>query len=48
MWKKFRTTARADFYTKSAKKLAAAILKADPNDWHQLGRNRFTSGDWRK
>lgn len=48
MWKKFRKTARADFYTKSAKKLAEATMKADPNDWHQLGRNRFTSGDWKK
>ncbi len=48
LWKKFRQTARADFYTKSAKKLAAAILKADPNDWHMLGRNRFTTGDWKK
>ncbi|MFH1855027.1 MAG: HD domain-containing protein [bacterium] len=48
MWRKFRTTARADFYTKSAKKLAQAVVKADPNDWHQLGRNRFTTGDWKK
>lgn len=48
LWKKFRRTARADFYTSSAKKLAAAVLKADPNDWHQLGRNRFNTGDWRK
>lgn len=48
MWGKFRRTARRDFYTNSAKKLAQAILSADPNDWHQLGRNRFNSGDWKK
>ena len=48
MWKKFRATARRDFYTESAKKLAKDILKADPNDWHMLARNRYNTGDWRK
>ena len=48
LWKKFRATAQRDFYTTSAKKLAKAVLSADPHDWHQLGRNRFNSGDWKK
>jgi putative hydrolase of HD superfamily len=35
-------------YTKTAKRLWKAIQKADPNDWHSLGRNRFLDGDWKK
>lgn len=33
-------------YTKSAKKLCAAIKESDPHDWHNNGRTRFNAGDW--
>lgn len=48
LWRKFRLMTYKDFYTQSAKKIARTIERADPNDWHQLGRNRFNDGDWKK
>jgi putative hydrolase of HD superfamily len=47
-WKDHRKKVYKDYYTASAKRLAKAILSSDPNDWHQLGRNRFNTGDWKK
>jgi len=35
-------------HTETAKKLYLEIQNSDPNEWHAKGRNRFTSGDWRK
>ncbi len=40
--------AETKLFTKSAKKLWKALEQSDPHDWHQNGRNRFTSGDWQK
>lgn len=46
-WKKMRQRVISkNLFTKSAKDLWDEIQKANPNDWHEKGRNRFTSGDW--
>lgn len=37
---------RTFLYTDSAKKLYKMIYKSNPHDWHRLGSNRFTTGDW--
>ncbi|PIT97297.1 hypothetical protein COT77_02195 [Candidatus Berkelbacteria bacterium CG10_big_fil_rev_8_21_14_0_10_41_12] len=47
-WTKFRKKVCQDFYTQSARLLSKKVKQADPNDWHQFGRNRFNSGDWKK
>lgn len=39
---------KTKLYTKTAKKMWQAIQKSDPDDWHYLSENRFTSGDWKK
>jgi putative hydrolase of HD superfamily len=39
---------RPKLFTKTAKKYWDAIEKSDVHDWHVLGRNRFSSGDWKK
>lgn len=38
----------AMLFTKTAKEIWQAIQKADPHDWHRLGRNRLNTGDWKK
>lgn len=40
--------AQTKLYTKTAKKIWKLIQTSDPNDWHWLSSNRFTSGDWKK
>lgn len=35
-------------YTETAKKFWEEIHKTNPNSWHLNGRNRLTSGDWKK
>jgi putative hydrolase of HD superfamily len=40
--------AKTKLYTESAKKFWNAIQDSNPNDWHIRGKNRFTTGDWRK
>ncbi len=40
--------AETRLYTKSAKEFWDAIQTSNPNDWHVRGKNRFTTGDWRK
>lgn len=38
----------ATLFTKAAKKLQRAIYAANPHDWHELGKNRYSAGDWQK
>jgi hypothetical protein len=40
--------AQTKLFTESAKEFFYAIQESNPNDWHVKGKNRFTSGDWRK
>jgi putative hydrolase of HD superfamily len=35
-------------YTNTAKEIFAELQKADPHQWHLQGRNRLSSGDWKK
>jgi putative hydrolases of HD superfamily len=35
-------------YTESAKKIWELIYDSDPHDWHILGKNRHTAGDWKE
>jgi putative hydrolase of HD superfamily len=35
-------------YTETAKQLFYQLQTANPHAWHQLGRNRHTSGDWKQ
>ena len=35
-------------FTKTAQKLWDQIEKSNPHDWHYFGRNRHTTGDWKK
>lgn len=35
-------------FTKTAKRISAAIHKANPHDWHLHARNRYNAGDWKK
>jgi putative hydrolase of HD superfamily len=35
-------------YTETAKQLWEEITTANPHNWHINGRNRYTSGDWKK
>lgn len=35
-------------YTETAKKLWQQIRQSDPHHWHTSGKNRLTSGDWKK
>ncbi|KKR21520.1 MAG: Metal dependent phosphohydrolase [Candidatus Moranbacteria bacterium GW2011_GWA2_39_41] len=39
---------RPKLFTETAKKYWDAIEKSDVHDWHVLGRNRFSAGDWKK
>lgn len=34
--------------TESGKKMFEQILKSNPHNWHLNGKNRITSGDWKK
>ena len=40
--------ANTRLYTATAKRFWEAIQDSNPNDWHLRGKNRFTTGDWRK
>ncbi|HYD34671.1 MAG TPA: HD domain-containing protein [Vitreimonas sp.] len=40
--------AQEKLYTDTARELFYMIQESNPNDWHLKGKNRFTSGDWRK
>jgi putative hydrolase of HD superfamily len=40
--------AQTKLYTESAKDFWNMIQDSNPNDWHMRGKNRFTTGDWRK
>jgi putative hydrolase of HD superfamily len=40
--------AEKKLYTKTAKKIFAALKTKDPHAWHTEGRNRRNSGDWKK
>lgn len=35
-------------FTKTAKRISAAIHQANPHDWHLHARNRYNAGDWKK
>lgn len=37
---------RPKLYTETAKQMFDEIQAANPHDWHALGRNRTTHGDW--
>ncbi len=39
--------ASTKFYTETAKRIWQAIQTSNPHDWHMLGKNRFTTGDWK-
>jgi len=43
-----KSVAESKLYTKTAKKSWDMIQQSNPNDWHIRGKNRFTTGDWRK
>ncbi len=43
-----RFVAESKLYTQSAKQFWNMIQDSNPNDWHLRGKNRFTTGDWRK
>lgn len=40
--------AQSKLYTEAAKHFWELIQTSNPNDWHLQGKNRFTTGDWRK
>lgn len=40
--------AKTRLYTQSAQRFWDMIQDSNPNDWHLRGKNRFTTGDWRK
>ncbi|NTU46777.1 HD domain-containing protein [Candidatus Roizmanbacteria bacterium] len=47
-WKDMRKyVSENKLYTKTAKELWNQLQDSDPNDWHMVGNNRFTSGDWK-
>jgi len=43
-----KSVAETKLYTPSARKFWEMIQSSNPNDWHLRGKNRFTTGDWRK
>jgi putative hydrolase of HD superfamily len=49
-WQGMRKQVHADkLFTKTAKKMAAALEKSDPHSWHvNSPRNRINGGDWKK
>jgi putative hydrolase of HD superfamily len=49
LWKDMRAhVGREKLYTETAKRMFAQIQDSNPHDWHLSGRNRITSGDWKK
>lgn len=47
-WKEMREfVAQQKLYTQTAKHIYEELMKTDPHEWHIIGRNRITSGDWR-
>lgn len=40
--------AESKLYTATGRKFWEMIQTSNPNDWHIRGKNRFTTGDWRK
>lgn len=40
--------AETKLYTQAAYEFWKLIQTSNPNDWHVRGKNRFTTGDWRK
>lgn len=40
--------AQEKLYTEVAREFFYAIQESNPNDWHAKGKNRFTSGDWKR
>jgi putative hydrolases of HD superfamily len=36
------------FYTETARQIWKAVQGSNPHSWHMLGKNRFTTGDWKK
>ena len=40
--------AQNKLYTEAAREFFFAIQESNPNDWHTKGKNRFTSGDWKR
>lgn len=40
--------AQTKLFTETAKEMFFAIQESNPNDWHIKGKNRFTTGDWRR
>lgn len=40
--------AETKFYTKTARQIWKEVQESNPHAWHMLGKNRFTSGDWKK
>jgi putative hydrolases of HD superfamily len=40
--------AQNKLYTEAAYEFFMAIQTSNPNDWHVKGKNRFTSGDWKR
>lgn len=40
--------AQHKLFTETAKEFFYAIQESNPNDWHVKGKNRFTSGDWKR
>lgn len=48
-WVRQRENLRENhLFTKTAKKLSAAIPKSNPHAWHLNGRNRYNAGDWKR
>lgn len=40
--------AQEKLHTEAAREFFYAIQESNPNDWHVKGKNRFTSGDWKR
>lgn len=38
----------AKFYTETARRIWKAVQGSNPHAWHTYGKNRFTTGDWKK
>ena len=49
LWRDNRQfVAKSKLYTETAKRLYEQLEKSNPHDWHNTGRNRRLSGDWKK
>ncbi len=40
--------AETKFYTDTARKIWKSVQDSNPHAWHMYGKNRFTTGDWKK